>query len=193
MGTLGPNEYMNQPSLEYPAECTAKSEQAQPCALGSPPPSPMTSGIEDGLPRKKKEVENPLLRFVFVSAGWCALGIGAIGVVVPLLPTTPFILLAALLFSKGSPKLHRWLQNTRLAGQIIRDWEAFGVIRMRAKVLSTVMMTTLISYPLFFKEMPIAYKVLAALTMICVLAFIWTRPSTPRATKISNESVSKQL
>jgi hypothetical protein len=130
--------------------------------------------------RARAEERNVVARFLYVSLGWCALGVGAVGVVVPLLPTTPFILLAALLFSKGSPELHEWLQNTRLAGRIIRDWEAHGVIRLRAKVISTVMMVGLISYPLIFKEMPIAFKFVAVFTMVGVLSFIWTRPSAPR-------------
>jgi len=135
--------------------------------------------VENSAVEKCRATAHPnlIVRWAFISGGWLALALGAIGVVVPLLPTTPFILLAALLFSRGSPHLHSWLCSTRIAGKIITDWEAHGVIRTRAKVISTVMMVTLMSYPIFFREMPIEFKVIAVLTMAGVLTFIWTRPS----------------
>jgi uncharacterized membrane protein YbaN (DUF454 family) len=121
----------------------------------------------------------PLIQLFFITAGWISLALGFIGIFLPLLPTTPFVLLAALCFSKGSPRLHRWLCSTRVAGQIIRDWEEHGMIRRRTKIVTTVLMLVLTSYPVFFMPMWPIYRVLMGLTTVAVLTFIWTRPSVP--------------
>ena len=167
---------MTHPLRDSPSARAAKSEDIN---LKTAIPFAQQIIDKDSNAPARVEERNIVARFLYVALGWCALGVGLVGVVVPLLPTTPFILLAALFFSKGSPELHEWLQNTRLAGRIIRDWEAHGVIRLRAKVVATFMMVGLISYPLIFKEMPIVLKLVAACTMVGVLSFIWTRPSSP--------------
>ncbi len=123
--------------------------------------------------------KNPLVRFFFVASGWLSLTLGFFGIFLPLLPTTPFVLLAALCFSKGSPRLHNWLRSTKLAGRIIRDWEEHGMIRHRTKVVTTVLMVGLTSYPVIFIPMWMICRVLMICTSICVLTFIWTRPSEP--------------
>mgnify|MGYP002087464505 CR=1 FL=1 len=116
-------------------------------------------------------------RLAWVGCGWLSLALGLVGIFLPLLPTTPFILLAAFCFSKGSPQLHRWLCSTKVAGKTIRDWELHGVIRPQAKRLATVMMLLLISYPMFFMGVPPLLSALMAGTTGAGLAFIWSRPS----------------
>ncbi|MGB0733862.1 MAG: YbaN family protein [Pontibacterium sp.] len=119
-------------------------------------------------------------RSFYYVMGYLALALGAIGVVLPLLPTTPFVLVAAFCFSKASPRLHRWLTNHRLFGPLICEWEAHGVIRFRIKCLATFMIAISISYPLFFKDFSIVLKALAIMLVSVGLAYIWTRPSEPK-------------
>ena len=64
-----------------------------------------------------------IARSVILLAGFLALGLGAVGIFVPLLPTTPLLLLAVWLFGRSSAKYHAWLRNNRLFGKILRDWE----------------------------------------------------------------------
>lgn len=71
------------------------------------------------------------MQFIWITAGILALILGAIGVVLPVLPTTPFVLLAAFSFSKGSPRLHGWLSGHSVFGPIICDWEEHGAIAPR--------------------------------------------------------------
>ena len=76
---------------------------------------------------------------------WTLIGIlfvvlGAAGAVLPLLPTTPFILVAAWCFARSSPRLHRWLLSSKLFGPILRDWEAHRCVPLRAKIVALVMM-----------------------------------------------------
>lgn len=71
--------------------------------------------------------------------GYMFLAIGAIGVVLPLLPTTPFVLLAAGCFSRSSPRLHSWLMNSDTFGPILRDWEQRRCICLKVKLYSITM------------------------------------------------------
>lgn len=66
------------------------------------------------------------------------------GVLLPGLPTTPFVLLAGACFAKGSPKAHRWLQEHRLFGPMLRDWEAHHSLPLKVKWLSTTLMTLMV-------------------------------------------------
>ncbi len=114
-----------------------------------------------------------------IGGGLCVL-LAVLGVFLPLLPTTPFLILAAFCFSRSSERLHRWLLNQPTFGPMIHDWEQHGVIRRRTKCVSTALMLTLISYPMLFVAMPPGVKPVIAVTMLGVLTFIWTRPSQPR-------------
>jgi uncharacterized membrane protein YbaN (DUF454 family) len=120
------------------------------------------------------------MRLWFVLLGHACLAIGAVGAFVPLLPTTPFVLLAAYFYSRGSQRLHRWLTAHPRFGRPILDWQEFGVIRPRAKWISTFLIVASLTYPIVFKDLSLVVKVVAAFVGVCVLTFIHTRPSRPR-------------
>lgn len=115
-------------------------------------------------------------RILFLILGFLSLLLGVIGIFLPLLPTTPFALLAAYFFSKSSHKIHRWLLDQKTLGPLIRDWESHGIIRLKAKWLATVMIVLLFSYSLLFVNVPHLIKGIVALSGIAILTFIWTRP-----------------
>lgn len=73
---------------------------------------------------------------------YTSLGLGLLGVVLPLLPTTPFVLLAAWLASRGSPEFAAWLENHRTFGPMILDWRRGRVVPVRAKVLACLMLVS---------------------------------------------------
>lgn len=116
--------------------------------------------------------------WIYLGAGYGCLALGVVGIFLPVLPTTPFILLAAWCFSRGSKRLHEWLLNHKRFGPMVRDWEESRVIRMRAKVLATVMIVPLTSYMLFFASAPTWAKALASALVLWGLVFIWTKPSS---------------
>ncbi len=118
------------------------------------------------------------LRPFYLIAGLLTLAIGIIGIFVPLLPTTPFVLLAAFCFSKGSERLHKWLLNHKLFGDIIQNWERYGVIRSRVKWVSTILIIIMLSYPIGFLAVPLIAKITAGVIGVCVILFIQTRPGT---------------
>ena len=119
-------------------------------------------------------------RSILAALGFLALGLGILGVFLPLLPTTPFVLVAAACFSKSSPSLHNYLITHRIFGQTIADWEQHGVIRIRAKIIAISMILLLGSYPLLINPIAPRPRFLAAATIICVILFISSRASEPR-------------
>ena len=89
-------------------------------------------------------------RPLFIFLGFVSLGLGMVGIVVPGLPTTPLVLLAAYFFSRISPRFHRCLLNNRVFGKYIRDYQQNPSISLRTKIISQLMMWSMILYSVFF-------------------------------------------
>lgn len=77
-------------------------------------------------------------------AGTVALGLGLLGAVLPVLPATPFILLAAACYAKASPRLHQRMRANAWIGPMVRDWEAHRSLTLRVKVIALVSMTLML-------------------------------------------------
>lgn len=117
-----------------------------------------------------------MTRFIWGILGGLALCLGAIGAVLPLLPTVPFLLLAAFFFARSSERLHQWLLTHPKFGAAIQDWNDRGAISKRAKIAATV--SILASFALTFLIGVSAKAMLfQAAALITVSLFIWTRPS----------------
>lgn len=80
-------------------------------------------------------------RLLWATAGVISLGLGIVGAFLPLLPTVPFVLLAAFCFSRSSRRAEDWLLNHRLFGPMVRDWRAQRAIPLRAKQAAWLMMS----------------------------------------------------
>ena len=120
-----------------------------------------------------------LARWVWVAGGWAALALGTVGIFLPLIPTTPFVLVAAWCFSKGSRRMHEWLLQHRYFGSTVRDWERHGVIPLRAKLLSTGVMVPRVGYMALFSPAPGWAVMIAVPLALFGLGFIWSKPSRP--------------
>jgi uncharacterized membrane protein YbaN (DUF454 family) len=119
------------------------------------------------------------MRPVYFLLGWCFFGLGAVGTVVPGLPTTPFMLLALWGFARSSQRFHDWLFNHRLFGPPLQQWQAHGVIAPRVKWLAVTTMALSLLYLLLFTGTPAWLALLTALFMLYGAAFILSRPSRP--------------
>lgn len=117
------------------------------------------------------------LSLLYVLLGWICLLLGAIGVFLPLIPTTPFVLLAAFCFSRGSQSMHNWLLENKTFGPAIKEWETSRIIRPRAKWLSTIMMSLAIAYAVVFKQIGLIPKAVMLVVLLIILIFIWSCPS----------------
>ncbi len=119
-------------------------------------------------------------KIFFLAIGWVCFALGAVAIIVPVLPTTPFMILAAACFSKGSERLHKWLLSLPHVGDKVHDWEEHGVVRKRTKIFASLMI--LVSFTgtiIMMWENKVVVGAMAA-TGAAVLIFINTRPSRPR-------------
>ena len=119
------------------------------------------------------------LRLMYTTVGFICLAIGMVGVFVPLLPTTPFILLAAFCFSKSSQRLHEWLLSRPVLGVMIVEWRDHRVIRPRAKILAAATILLTFGATVIFVAAPLAAKVSVIVLGAALLTFLLTRRSAP--------------
>ena len=106
-----------------------------------------------------------------------AVALGAIGIVVPGLPTVPFLLLAAWAAGKGWPALEQWLLNHPRYGQAIRDWRERGAVPRRAKWAASLMML-LSGVVLAMSALPLLVRLAVPVFMAVVALWLWRRPET---------------
>ncbi len=117
-----------------------------------------------------------LLRCIFFALAWVSLGLGAIGIFVPLLPTTPFLILSAFCFSRSSDRWYRWLLSRPHIGPLISDWQERGVIRPPAKWMAGIMLCVSVIFVWLVTPL-MSIKILTSLLLLSILIFISTRPS----------------
>ena len=120
------------------------------------------------------------LRLFYLGLGWLSVGLGIIGIILPILPTTPFLLVAVWAFSRSSPELAEKLRNHPRAGPYIRAWQDHGAIPLVGKVLAVSMMTVMGIYLAGFSVLPGWAALAACLGMIAIGVYIITRPGMPR-------------
>lgn len=132
------------------------------------------------------------MRYFWNLLGFMALGLGIIGIPLPVLPTTPFVLLAAYLFAKGSPRYHTWLRNHKTFGKMVRDWEEHGSIPTRAKMFATTMIAIAISFPLWINrdKVPVEARWATAILAGIGWVFVITRPSGPQSADAKKNTAS---
>lgn len=123
---------------------------------------------------------NLSVRLVLLGLGWAMVGVGIVGIFLPVLPTTPFLLLAAWLFSRCSPRLEQWLFDHPLFGRSLRDWREGGAISRRAKISALALMALGFAYLWFRVEPGLLMACLVAAIMLACGVFIASRPEPPR-------------
>ncbi len=118
-----------------------------------------------------------LVRGLYFVGGMTALVVGTIGIVVPLLPTTPLVILAAALFARSSPKMHQRLLRNRTFGPLIIAWNDDRRIPRRAKTLATVMIGAFGSFAVIVVVQQPWLRVALSVLFLTILTWLWTRPS----------------
>lgn len=121
-----------------------------------------------------------MIKFIVAVMGLISLGLAVLGAVLPLLPTTPFVLLSGVCFSYSSPRLNRMLINNPAFGPMLTNWRTHGAISSSAKKMAviTLLATFLVSIAL---HVPMSVLIVQGLILACVLVFIVSRPLPPAA------------
>lgn len=119
----------------------------------------------------------PGVRQALLALGCLCVALGIIGIFVPGLPTTVFLLIAAWAFSRSSERFHRWLYDHPRLGRPIRDWHAHRVIPVRAKLLAVTMMAASVTVLAVFASTHWALPVGVGALLACIAAYILSRPS----------------
>ena len=117
------------------------------------------------------------MRIVWLTFGALSVLAGFAGVFLPLLPTVPFLLLAAFFFGRSSQRAHDWLLSHKALGPAIRDWQENGAISRKSKYLSAGSMMLVFAISVLFK-IPVYMLIIQIVILLSVSYFIWTRPDT---------------
>ncbi len=117
------------------------------------------------------------MRILYFSLGWLFFIIGIIGIFIPVLPTTPFMLLALWAFSRSSMRFHNWLYHHRLLGPPLQKWHKYRVIPLPAKIISISFMSISFVFLLMFLPLAMWLKISIAVVMLYGAWYILTKPS----------------
>ncbi len=122
-------------------------------------------------------------RRLYVAIGCCFTAVAAVGVALPILPTTPFLLLASWCFARSSPRMFAWLRHSRLFGPLLADWERERGVRLSVKVgaLCSVAIAIVLGFEFydlsFYQQVLLLGLAVIGVTVICMLRTIDSRES----------------
>ncbi len=129
-------------------------------------PSPSRSTAE------RRDVRRPL----YAAAGWLMVALGLVGLVLPVMPTTIFMILAAWFFSRSSPRFEAWLLDHKYFGPPIRQWRESGAIPLPAKLFAVGSMAGGFAVFLYLTQPPLWLAAVVAAFLLASAAFVVTRP-----------------
>ena len=129
-----------------------------------------------------------LKKGIFVVAGTISLGLGAVGVFLPILPTTPFLLLSAACYYKGSERMHRWLLSNKLFGSYIRNYKEGKGISQMGKIFTLFLLWITICYSALFIVNNYIVQIVLFAIAIAVTIHIMTLPTFRKSQSFKRES-----
>lgn len=136
-----------------------------------------TGKADEPLPRVHS---SRVVRGLLLACGVLCVALGAAGLVLPVLPTTPFMLLAAFCFARASPALHRRLVESRLFGPTIREWQRHRAIPWRTKLTAIALMSATLTVSIVFFVRPVALQFVLAALGVGLAAWLYRIPSRDR-------------
>ncbi|MGG5214751.1 MULTISPECIES: DUF454 family protein [Rahnella] len=114
-------------------------------------------------------------RILLIMVGWLCVVLATLGVVLPLLPTTPFLLLAAWCFARSSPRFHHWLLHRSWFGSYLRHWQAHRALPKGAKPKAVALIVTTFAISIYF--VPLLWvRILLVCMMFALLIMMWRLP-----------------
>lgn len=126
---------------------------------------------------KRLKTKDPK-RMLLFAGGCVALGLAVVGVFLPVVPQVPFAILAAFLFSKSSPKLHKWIRKNKYLGPPVKDWEDHRVVRPKLKIFSSIAMAAGAGIGHFTLD-KLGFAIGLDVLFAAAIVFVLTRRSKP--------------
>ena len=115
-------------------------------------------------------------KIVLLALGWICVSLGFIGIFVPGLPTTIFLIIALWAFTKSSKRLRNWLLNHKRFGPILRNWQEHRVVPLRAKILMVILQISVVIIVQYtFDNLIISFGLAAILVLVA--SYVLSLPS----------------
>jgi uncharacterized protein len=130
--------------------------------------------------RDAREHASAWVRWLFIAAGSICVLLGLIGLFLPLLPTTPFLLLAAACYARGSQRFYDWLLANRTFGPLIHEWRKHRSIPYKTKLSAIGLMSTTLGISIVFFVRPVWLKLLLAALGVALAIWMYRMPSRDR-------------
>ena len=140
----------------------------------------------EGSSRKPLGLRKRLMRQLWLALALLFVGLGSAGVVLPLVPTTPFLLLAAYCASRSSPALHAWLYSHPRFGPLLRNWRDHRAIPRRTKLLGIALIAASWTWMWITVE-PLYLRLTVTALMAFGVVFLATRPNGPSDERSDDE------
>lgn len=134
-----------------------------------------------GEPLAGHRIDGPVRRAAYCALGCLMLALGVIGAFLPVMPTTGFLILAALFFGRSSPRFEAWMLDHPRFGPAIREWREHGAISRRAKLMACAGMTFGFVVLLALASPGPGVAGLVAILMLVTALYLVTRPAVPAA------------
>ena len=115
---------------------------------------------------------------MFIGLGLLFVGVGFIGIIIPGIPTTPFLLLSAWFFSKSSLFLEKWLIDHRIFGPLIQDWKDHKSISRKSKIIAVIVIIPTFAFSIY-SSLNMIIDILLGITCISLCAYLISRPEPP--------------
>ena len=116
------------------------------------------------------------MRIILLSLGFLCVGLAFIGIFIPGIPTTPFLIVALWAFAQSSKKFHAWLLNHKRFGTVLRNWESHKVVPIKAKILMVILQITAVAM-IQYSLNNIFITIGLAVLLLCVASYVISLPS----------------
>ncbi len=127
----------------------------------------------------QRKVPSPRMRPVFLAIGFVCVGLGGLGAVLPLLPTTPFLLIALWAFSRSSDRFHHWLYTHPRFGPRLQAWNEHGVVPVKVKLSAISAMLVSLGLMVFVARVKWPVLAVSGALMLVGATYVLSRPSRP--------------
>lgn len=118
-------------------------------------------------------MQNGIKQKLMIALGWFFVILGAIGAVLPLMPTTVFLIIALWIFSKSSPRFHKMLLDNKWFGEGLRQWEESKTISKQSKRKATIVIFVTFGLSIAILYQRIGLQIMLVVLMLILLAIIW--------------------